>query len=135
MDSVKQPSRRRAALAFALVGLLAGAAHVLASEGDSLRLWREVLPLACLIGALLGLVFRPAGWRKGALVAFLAIPAFAFAYALAETVMLANRGALSGLADWPATVLHWLGVVLAKSALGGVVATLAGALAGYWLRR
>lgn len=129
------PSRRRAALAFALVGLLAGSAHVVASDAMSLRLWREVLPLAGIVGAVLGALLRPAGWRRGGLVALLAILLFAFAYALAETAMMAGRGEIDSLADWPAQVLHWTLVVLQKSALGAAVATVAGAAAGQWLRR
>lgn len=128
-----RPLRRQAALAFALVGLLAGSAHVLSSEPESLRLWREVLPLACIVGAVLGALFRPSGWRAGALLALLAIPGFALAYALAETAMMASRGELAGLADWPASVVHWTGVVLRQALVGAVVAALAGVLAGRWL--
>ncbi|GAB5467446.1 MAG: hypothetical protein Kilf2KO_04760 [Rhodospirillales bacterium] len=133
--TVSSPSRRRAALGFALVGLLAGGAHVLASEADSLRLWREVLPLACLVGAILGVLFRPARWLSGALVALLAVFGFALAYAVAETAILAGRGEIAGLGAWPASIFHWIGVVLAQSALGGAVAVLAGALAGVWIGR
>ncbi len=128
-------SRRRAAFAFGLVGLLAGAAHVIASDSESLRLWREVLPLACVVGAVLGAVLRPPGWRRGASLALLAVFVFALAYAIAETAMMASRNEIEQLVDWPASILHWTGVVLAKSAVGALVAILSGAAAGHWLGR
>lgn len=128
-------SRRRAAGAFAVVGLLAGAAHVLATEAGDLRLWREVAPLAVLLGALLGAAFRPVGWRQGAALALIAIPAFALAYALAETAMTAGRGELSGVGDGAAAAAHWIGVVMRQAAIGGVAAALAGAAGGAWLGR
>lgn len=133
MTTFPKVSRRRASAAYATVGLLAGAAHVLASDGDSIRLWREVLPLAGIVGALLGAFMRPVGWLRGALVAMLAVPGFALLYAFAETAMMAGRGEVSTPADWVMGVAHWAGVVLAQAAAGGVVAALAGAAAGGWL--
>ncbi len=129
------PSRLRAALSFALVGLLAGTAHVLAHEPESPRLWREVLPLACIVGAVLGALFRPSGWFQGLLVALLALPGFAIVYAVAETAMMAGRGEIAGLAEWPAWILHWTALVLTRSAVGGLVAIMAGAAAGWLSKR
>ncbi len=133
--SRRRPSRRRAAAAFAVVGLLAGAAHVLATEPGSLRLWREVLPLAALIGAALGALVRPVGWGRGALVALLAAPAFAVAYAIAEAAMMASRGDIVGVGEWLAAVGHWTVVVLGKAAIGAAAAMAGGAAAGRWLGR
>ncbi len=128
-------SARRAALAFGLAGLVAGGAHVIATDAGNVRLWREVLPLAGVIGALLGAVLRPAGWRRGALTALLAVPAFAVLYAVAETAMMAGRGEISGLAGWADGVIHWTGVVLGKATVGVGAAVLAGAVAGAWVNR
>lgn len=49
--------------------------------------------------------------------------------------MMAGRGEIAGLADWAAGVLHWTGVTLSQAAVGGTVATVAGAAAGQWLGR
>ena len=130
-----RPSRYRAAAAFAAVGLLAGGAHVVATDIASQRLWREVLPLACLIGAILGALTLPTGWRRGALVAFVAAPAFALAYSVAEVAMMIVRGEITDFREWMMAILHWLFVVLDKATIGALVATLAGAAAGRWLGR
>lgn len=130
-----KPPWLRCAGAFAAAGLVAGAAHVLWTDADSLRLWREVLPLAGLIGATVGAIFRPAGWRRGALAALLAAPAFALAYAVAEASMMAGRGEVSGLGGWLSGVADWTAIVLARSAAGASVAIAAGAAAGWRLGR
>lgn len=128
-------SRRRAAGGFAVVGLFAGGAHVLGADPADMRLWREVLPLAVLLGALLGAAFRPVGWRQGAVLALVAVPAFALAYALAETAMMAGRGELAGIGDGAAATAHWIGVVMRQALIGGGVAVVAGAAVGAWLGR
>lgn len=128
-------TRTRAAALFGGVGLIAGAAHVLMDDAENLRLWREVLPLAVLVGGALGAIFRPIGWCKGALAALLAVFAFAIAYSVAETAILASRNEVTGLAGWTASIFRWIGVVLSKAAIGGSVATLAGGVGGYWLHR
>jgi|GEM_PF-1831780 hypothetical protein len=133
--SKSRPSRLRAAALFASVGLIAGTAHVLTSDAENLRLWREVLPLAALVGGVLGAVFRPLGWRKGAHAALLAVFAFSIAYGVAETAILASRNEVSGLAGWTVSIFHWMGVVLSKAAIGAVTATLAGGFVGFWLHR
>lgn len=132
-NSNSRPSRRRAAAAFAAVGLLAAAAHVLTTEPESMRLWRETLPLAALIGALAGAVLRPADWRRGALIGLLAAPAFALAYALAESAMMAGRGEIAGAGEWLAAVWRWFVVVIRQAAVGALAAALGGAVAGHWL--
>lgn len=133
--SRSRPSRRLAAAAFAGVGLSAGAAHVLVSDSESLRLWREALPLAGLTGALLGAVFRPNDWLSGASTSFLALPAFSVSYGLAETAIIATQNEITGLASWIASIAYWAGEVLAQAAIGGAIAILAGATAGLWLGR
>ncbi len=133
--SGSHPPRLLAAALFAGVGMIAGAAHVLMDDAENLRLWREVLPLAALVGSVLGAIFRPNGWRKGALAALLAVFAFAIAYGVAETAILASRNEVTGLAGWTASIFHWIGVVLSKAAIGGLTTTLAGSVGGFWLRR
>ena len=125
-----RPRRLTAAAAFAAAGLIAAAAHVLLTDPQSLRLWRETLPLAAGVGAALGALVRPAGWRQGAALALLAIPAFALAYATAETAMAATRREVTTLADWPASIVRWTGTVLQKALAAGGVAVVAGAVAG-----
>jgi len=127
------PSHRLAAALFASVGLMAATAHVLASEAENLRLWREVLPLAALVSAVLGAVFRPIGWLRGALTACVAVFVFAIAYSIAETAILASRNEIAGFSEWAASIFYWMGVVLSKAAIGGSVATLAGGASGFWL--
>lgn len=129
------PSRRRAALAFAAVGLVAAAAHALASDAGSLRLWRETLPLAGLVGAAAGAILRPSGWSAGALVSLLAVFAFALAYGVAETAIAAGRGDIAGPGGWVESLVRWTADVVAKAGVGGTVAILAGGAAGHWLGR
>jgi len=130
-----RPSRAHAAAFFAVAGLLAGAAHVLATEAGDLRLWREVLPLAGVVGAILGAAVRPANWRQGVLTALLALPAFALAYALAETAMMYARGEISSPAEAVRALAHWFAVVVRKAAVGAVAANLFGGVAGWLLGR
>ncbi|MEO1194032.1 MAG: hypothetical protein AAFY02_19905 [Pseudomonadota bacterium] len=132
---VQKPKRRWAALLFALVGLLAGATHVLTTAPESVQLWREVLPLACLVGAGLGALLRPRDWFRGAAAAAIALLVFALAYALAETVIQVRRGEVSGLDAMLESLLHWSLVVISKIGLAGLVAIAAGALAGFFLSR
>lgn len=120
-------------MAFAIVGLLAGAAHVLGRDADSLRLWRETLPLACLAGAVLGLCLRPTGWLRGALAGVVGAPIAAIGYAIAETAMMSTRGEVTGVGDIAAALLYWTGLVLGQAALGAAVAAVAGAVAGWRL--
>jgi len=124
-------SRRRAALAFALVGVVAGAAHVLFRDADNMRLWRETLPLAGLAGACLGAWLRPAGWRRGAFVGAVGAPIAAFGYAIVETIMMAARGEIVDIGDAATAILHWTSVILGQAALGAVIASLLGAVAGW----
>jgi len=133
--SAARPSRRRAAAAFAAVGLAAGAVHVIAADAGDPRLWRETLPLAGVVGALLGAAVRPTGWFAGLLTAILAVPVFAFAYAVAETAIAASRGDVAGLAGWSASISHWTEQVLAQATVGAAAAILASAAAGFWLGR
>ncbi len=133
--SDQRPSRRQAAIMFAAVGVAAATVHVLWHDAGNLRLWREALPLAALVGALLGAVFRPCGWRVGGLVALAAIPIVALGYGTAETAILAGRGTITGAVGWIESIVFWVGVVLAKVAIGGITAILAGAAAGRWLGR
>ena len=131
----KLPTRRQAAISFAMVGLIAGTAQVLTSDIDNTRLWREVIPLASLVGAVLGTVLQPCGWRSGAVAAVLALLSFTLTYGVAETAMMAGRGEIDNFLQWPASILHWTGLVLSQAAIGGIAATLAGGIAGNWLRR
>lgn len=126
-------SRHRAALAFAIVGLLAGAAHVLGRDADSMRLWRETLPLVGLAGACLGMCLRPAGWLRGALVGAVGAPIAAIGYAIVETAMMSTRGEITDVADVVGALLHWSSVVLGQAGPGGAMAALAGAVAGWRL--
>lgn len=128
-----RPSRGLAAAIFASVGLIAGAAHVGFNEADNIRLWREVLPLAGIVGACLGAAFRPTRWLSAALTALLAILAFAMVYGIAETAILASRGEISGVYGWAVSSIYWAGEVLSKAAFGGIVAILAGAMSSRWL--
>lgn len=127
-------SRRRAALAFALVGVFAGAAHVLFRDADSLRLWRETLPLTGLAGACLGAWLRPAGWMRGAFVGGIGAPIAAIGYAIVETIMMAARGEIADIGDAVTAILHWTSVVFGQAALGAIVAGLVGAVAGWRLQ-
>lgn len=129
------PSRKLAAALFASVGFMAATAHVLASDAENLRLWREVLPLAALVGAVLGALFRPAGWLQGALTACVAVFVFAIAYSVAETVIYDGQNEIARFSGWAASIFYWMGVVLSEAAIGGIVATLAGGSGGFWLRR
>lgn len=132
--SGSHPSPWLAAALFAGVGLMAGAAHVLASDAENPRLWREVLPLSALTGGALGAIFRPLGWRQGALAALLAVFAFAIAYSVAETAILGTQNEVTGFTGWTGSIFHWMGIVLSKAALGGSFATVAGGAGGFWLR-
>ena len=133
--SQTRPSRGLAAIAFAAVGLVAGAAHVLANDVESLRLWREVSPLAVLVGACVGALARPRDWLSGGLASFLALLVFAVAYGVAEAFIGVGRDEVAGLAEWVASVGFWAKKVLAQAALGGAAATLAGAAMGHCLCR
>lgn len=131
----QHPSRWRAAVLFGGVGLIAGAAHVLVSDMDNVRLWREVLPLAGFVGGGLGGLFRPIGWRRGALAGLQALLAFATAYAIAETAIQASQNEIAGVAGWISSVAIWVVVVLSKAAVGGIVAIIASGALGLWLER
>ena len=128
-------SRSAAALAFGVAGVVAAAAHVLTTNPDSVRLWRETVPLGLLVGGMLGAAFRPMGWRAGALLALVALPLFAFIYGVAEVAMMTSRGEIEGPEVWPDVLLLWMAIVLYQAGVSGVVAVIGGGLAGAWLER
>jgi hypothetical protein len=131
----RRPTRRQAAIIFAVVGLLAGSAHVLANDASSVRLWREILPLAGIACAAFGWLLRPRGYFLGAIAATSALIGFTLAYAVAETVMAAGRGEIEDLIEWQTSILHWADVVFSQAALAWHAGLLAGGLAGMWLGR
>ena len=60
-------------------------------------------------------------------------PVAAVIYGAAEASMMAGRGEVAGIGEWLSAFGHWTGVVLGQVAVGAVVATVLGGLAGWML--
>lgn len=92
--------RLRAALAFSVAGLAAASLHVIVETPGALRDWRQTLPLAALVGALLGAI--PSPRRRGA----------------AEAVLLGGGIAVAGLMGFAAAFAIGHGLISGGSVLG-----------------
>jgi hypothetical protein len=130
---LQRPSRRRAAIVFAMVGLVVGSAHVLVNDASSIRLWREILPLAGLACGAFGWLLRPHRYYLGMLAGTLAVLGFTLTYAVAETIMTAGRGEIDGLTEWWISIMHWAGMVFSQTRMAWLTSILVGGLAGAWL--
>lgn len=125
----------RGALALALAGMGAAAAHVLVETPGEARDWRQTLPLAALVGAVLGrfgLAPRLRAGRgraaraAGAALAAGGLAAFAAVFAGGHVAIETARGAEAGWAESLARA------VAAVAGPGGLAALAFAALAG-WL--
>jgi hypothetical protein len=121
-------SRTRAAALFALAGAGAAAVHVLTETPGALRDWRQTLPLAGLLGALLGWFGFDAprgllgGAMRSAALVIVGLAAFTLVFATGHAVISGVDGFGPTLGRTASTLIGPTGA--ASLALG----TLAGAL-------
>lgn len=128
-------SRIRCGLIFAVAGLTAGAVHIVEVAPESLRLWREVLPLTGVVGFILGAVVRPFGVRAGAITGVVALMIFALTYSLSETIVQAFQGKLLDATSWVNSIIEWTGIVISKMSIAAFAAILCGVIGGWLIQK
>ena len=128
-------SRIRCGLIFAVAGLTAGAVHIVEVAPESLRLWREVLPLTGVVGFILGAVVRPSGVRAGAITGVAAVMIFALTYSLSETIVQAFQGKLLDATSWVTSIIEWTGIVISKMSIAAFAAILCGVIGGWLIQK
>jgi hypothetical protein len=123
-------SRTRGAALFALAGAGAAAVHVLTETPGALRDWRQTLPLAALLGALLGWFGfaapqgRLAGAKRGAALVIGGLAAFTLVFATGHALISGSHGFGPSLGRTAAAVISPTGVAaLALGMLAGAFGT------------
>jgi hypothetical protein len=95
---------------------------VLADTPAELRDWRQTVPLAAALGALVGALLSPRGWAFGALAAAAACLDFAILFGAGHALIARDLAAF-----WPGL----LGALAGLVGAGGVAAVALGGLAGW----
>lgn len=119
-------TRLRSALLFAAAAGGAAALHVVVDTPGTLHHWRQILPLALILGALVGALVRPKGALWGAIAAMIGLWAFAAVFAVGHGAI----AALQGDAFGAETAAAFRGAAAVALGTPGMAALGLGALAG-----